>query len=55
MGCEYALIYMDISNPARLPNTSESIEINPNVGKYGSICSIWLNHDSICLKHNVPK
>ena len=38
MGSEYALIYMNMSNCARILNMPESAEIYPNVGKYASIC-----------------
>ena len=37
MGSEYALIYMNISNSARILNMLESAEIYPNMGKYASI------------------
>ena len=38
MGSEYVLIYMNMSNCARILNMPESAEIYPNVGKYASIC-----------------
>ena len=38
MVSEYVLIYMNISNCARILNMPESAEIYPNVGKYASSC-----------------
>ena len=38
MGSEYALIYMNMSNCARILSMPESAQICPNVGKYVSIC-----------------
>ena len=35
MSSDYALIYMNMSNCARILNVSESAEIYLNVGKYG--------------------
>ena len=43
MGSEYNLIYMNMSNCARILNMPESTEIYPNVGKYASICLRRLN------------
>ena len=34
MGSEYALIYMNMSNCARILKMPESAEIYPNMGKY---------------------
>ena len=44
MGSEYVLIYMNMSNCARILNMSESAEIYPNVGKYASRCSNVMNN-----------
>ena len=38
MGSEYALIYMNMSQCAKILDMPKSTEIYPNVGKYGSIC-----------------
>ena len=43
MGSEYAVIYLNMSNCARILNIPESAEIYPNMGsrnipKYGQIC-----------------
>ena len=38
MGSEYALIYMNMSNCARILNMPESAKIYPNVGKYALTC-----------------
>ena len=46
MGSEYVLIYMNMSNCARMLHMPESAEIHPNVGKCTSICLtlwMWLN------------
>ena len=46
MGSEYALVYINMSNCARILSMPESAEIYPNMGKYTSICltlRIWLN------------
>ena len=52
-GSEYALMYMSMSNCARILNLPESAKIYPNVGKYTSFCLTL--YDWIYLKHNVPK
>ena len=52
-GSEYALIYMNMSNCARILSLPDSAEIYPNVGKYTSFCLTL--YDWIYLKHNVPK
>ena len=49
-GFEYALIYMNMFNRARILNMAESAEIYPNVGKYLSLSPalwIWLNMSKI--------
>ena len=38
MGSEYALIYMNMSNCARILNMPESAKLYPNMDKYASIC-----------------
>ena len=37
-GSEYALMYMSMSNCARILNMPESAKIYPNVGKYALTC-----------------
>ena len=38
MGSEYTLIYISISNCARILHMPKSTKIYPSVGKYNSIC-----------------
>ena len=38
MVSEYALIYMNISNYAKILNIPESVELYSNMGKYTLIC-----------------
>ena len=38
MSSEYSLIYMNMSNCARIINMPESAKIYPTVGKYASMC-----------------